>query len=186
MEDKKIILLLWARTESALKALEQKFGRLLYGIALNILGQRQDAQECVNDTYLAIWNTVPPAKPEPLRPYVCRVGRNIALTRLRNETAQKRCSRYDLSLEELAEVIPDRSMEEQLSVRELGRAIDRFLQSQTRENRVLFLRRYWFGDSVREAAGCIGLTANVASVRLHRLRQQLKDYLIEEELYYEG
>ncbi len=186
MDDKKIFALLWARAEGALSALEQKFGKLLYRIAVNILEIPQDAQECVNDTYLAIWNTIPPEKPEPLRPYVCRVGRNIALTRLRDLRAQKRCSRFDLSLEELAEIIPDRRMEERLDARALGQAIDRFLQQQTRENRILFLRRYWFGDSVLEAAAYIGISANVASVRLHRLRKELKDYLIGEELYYEG
>ncbi len=186
MNDSKIILLLWNRAEDAISALEAAYGRLLYRIAYNILAVPQDAQECVNDSYLAIWNTIPPQKPEPLRPYVCRVGRNIALTRLRNDSAQKRCSRYDLSLEELSEAIPDNSMEEAISTRALGRAIDRFLQGQSRENRILFLRRYWFGDSVQEAAGCVGISANVASVRLHRLRQQLKDYLIGEELYDEG
>ncbi len=182
MEDGKIILLLWSREESALRVLEREFGKLLYSIAFNILGVRQDAQECVNDSYMAIWNTIPPQKPNPLRPYVCRVGRNIALTRLRNDSAQKRCSRYDLSLEELSEVLPDRSMEEVISARMLGQAIDRFLQGQSRENRTLFLRRYWFGDSVRQAAGCIGITANVASVRLSRMRTALKAYLEQEEL----
>ncbi len=186
MEDRKIVALLWARAESALAALETKFGRLLYRIAVNILELPQDAQECVNDAYLAIWNAIPPEQPDPLKPYVCRVGRNIALTRLRDENARKRCSRYDLSLEELSEIIPDRSMEERLDARALGRAIDRFLQDQNREDRILFLRRYWFGDSVREAARLAGIKADTAYVRLHRLRKELKDYLIGEELYYEG
>ncbi len=185
MEDKKIVTLLWARAEGALKALEREFGNLLYRISLNILEDPRDAQECVNDSYLAIWNAVPPEKPEPLKPYVCRVGRNTALTRLRNDRARKRCSRYDLSMEELAEALPDRSMEEALNARALGWAIDRFLDTQSRENRILFLRRYWFGDSLREAAKLVGLSPNAASVRLYRLRAELKEYLIGEELYYE-
>ncbi len=186
MEDKKIVALLWARTESALGALEKRFGRLLHQIAMNILERPQDAQECVNDSYFAIWNAIPPENPDPLRPYVCRVGRNIALNRLRENRAKKRSSCYDLSLEELADILPDRRTEELLSARALGRAIDRFLATQSRESRILFLRRYWFGDSLRAAAKLVGLSPNAASVRLHRLRVELKEYLIGEELYYEG
>ncbi len=186
MEDSKILALFWQRAESALDALQEKYGRLLYRIALNILEVPQDAQECVNDTYLALWNAIPPQRPEPLCPYVCKTGRNIALNRLRSDRARKRCSRYDLSLEELSAVIPGPDLEEILSARALARAIDSFLDQQSRENRVLFLRRYWFGDSVQEAARVVGLTANTAAVRLIRLREKLKEYLQKEAAYEEG
>ncbi len=186
MEDRKILALLWERAESALDALQKKYGRLIYRIAMNILEQEQDAQECVNDTWLALWNTIPPQRPDPLCPYVCKTGRNIALNRLRSDSAQKRCSRYDLSLEELSDILPGPRLEETLSVRALAQAIDTFLDTQSKENRVLFLRRYWFGDSVQEAAKVIGISANVAAVRLSRLREKLKDYLMKEVLYEEG
>ncbi len=182
MEDKKILLLLWNRADSAIAALQQAYGKLIYRIAFNIVGIHQDAQECENDTYLAIWNAIPPQKPEPLCPYVCRTGRNIALKRLRLETARKRCSCYDLSLEELCWVIPDDRTEQELSARALGRAIDAFLSGQKPENRILFLRRYWYGDSVQDAAAHLGISANTASVRLHRLRTELKEYLEKEAL----
>ncbi len=184
MEDKKIIELLWARAEAAITALQKAYGKLLYRIAVNIVGIPEDAKECVNDSYLAIWNAIPPARPEPLCPYVCKTGRNIALTRLRNDHAQKRFSDYTLSLEELSEVLPDRSLEEMLSARALGQAIDSFLREQSKENRILFLRRYWFGDSVQDAAKLLGISANVAYVRLHRMRGELKEFLMREELYY--
>ncbi len=185
MDEKKILSLLWERSDRAVDALEKKYGKLLYRICYNILGQDEDARECVNDTWLALWNAIPPQRPQPLTPYVCKVGRNIALKRLREDTAQKRCSRNDLPLEELAASIPGSHMEDTLTARALGQAIDAFLSTQTKENRNLFLRRYWFGDSVQEAAKLLGLSPNAASVRLSRMRQALKEYLIREELYCE-
>ena len=100
--DKRILKLLWDRQERGLEEMAAAYGQRLYGIAYNILGNRHDAEECVNDTYLALWNTIPPQRPDPLIAYACRVGRNIALNRLRSDSAQKRDSRYDLSLEELS------------------------------------------------------------------------------------
>ncbi len=185
MEDSRILELLWARAERALEALQKKYGKLVYHIAMNILGIAQDAQECENDTYLAVWDTVPPKKPEPLRPYVCKLGRNIALNRLRTDSAQKRCSKLEVSLEELETAIPGCCMEETITARLLGRAIASYLDTQTKENRILFLRRYWLGDTVQEAAQFLGISANSASVRLSRMRQGLKEYLVREELYYE-
>lgn len=185
MEDKKILLLLWNRAENAVDALQQKFGKLIYQISFNILQVPEDAQECTNDTYLALWNAIPPAKPEPLTPYVCRTGRNIALNRLRAESSQKRGRSYLVSLEELEGCIPDHCMEETVSARALGKAIDQFLSEQSRDNRVLFLRRYWFGDSVADAARTVGISANTAAVRLLRLREKLRVYLAEREFFYE-
>ena len=102
MDDQKIIKLLWQRAESAIEALAKKFGNRLMSIAMNILGVRQDAEETVNDTYLAVWNTVPPKKPDPLAGYVYATGRNISLDRLKYLTAEKRDGRYDIPIDELA------------------------------------------------------------------------------------
>lgn len=180
MDDTKIISLLWQRSEDALRALAQRFGAGLHRLAMNILANHHDAEEAVNDTYLAIWNAIPPAKPSPLAPYAYRTGRNTALKRLRDDTAQKRDSRYDLSLDELANAIGERTLEEYWDARELGLAIDRYLDTLTQENRVLFLRRYWFGDSIKELSKATGISENNLSVRLHRIRQGLKTYLEEQ------
>ena len=183
-EDKKILELLWNRVEAALDALTKKFGRRLLYTAMNILGNPEDAEEAVNDTYIALWDTIPPEKPDPLAGYVHRTGRNVALNKRRHLAAQKRNSQYDVSLEELAGILPAPSFEEMMDARELGQAIDRFLDAVSRENRVLFLRRYWFGDSVKELAHTLGMSENTVSVRLSRLRAQLKTYLIEKEGYF--
>lgn len=186
MEDKKILELLWNRVESAIDALAKKFGRRLLYTAMNILGNPQDAEEAVSDTYLALWNTIPPEKPDPLAGYVHRTGRNVALKKFRYLTAQKRNTQYEVSLEELAGILPAPSMEEMLDARELGQAIDRFLDTISKENRILFLRRYWFGDSVKTLAKAAALSENTVSVRLSRIRSQLKDYLYKEGFFHEA
>ena len=180
MEDHQIIHMLFQRLEQAIDALAQKYGNRLQQTAQNILEDPQDAEEAVNDTYLALWNAIPPTKPDPLAAFVYRVGRNTALKHLRSRAAQKRDSRYDLSLEELAHCIPGDTAEEALDARALGQAIDRFLDTVPREHRCLFVRRYWFGDSVAEIAAQTHLTESTVAVRLHRLRNRLKIYLIRE------
>jgi len=180
MDDRHIIQLLFDRAEAAIDALAQRFGKRLYLIALNILSSSRDAEECVNDTYLALWNAIPPECPDPLCAYTYRVGRNTALKKLRSNSAQMRGSTYDLSLDELAGCIPDESVWETLDARELGRSIDRFLTTVSKENRSLFLRRYWFGDSVKQIAKDSGIREGTVSVRLSRIRSALKDYLHKE------
>lgn len=179
MEDQELLSLLWQRAERAIPALAERFGKGLFRIANNLLNNTRDAEECVNDTYLAVWNSVPPKRPEPLSPYVYRIGRNIALNRLRDNTAQKR-SGYELSLDELAGCIPAPCMEDG---RALGQAVDAYLDTLNKDNRVMFLRRYWFGDSVKDIAAAFHMTENAVSVRLSRIRGGLKTYLIEEGYY---
>lgn len=183
MDDKEILDLLWSRAENAVSALSARFGRRLYQTAMNILGDPLDAEEAVNDTYLALWNTILPEAPSPLGGFVHRVGRNIALNRLRANTAQKRHCAYSLSLDELADAIPGGSFDEDWDAKALGQAIDRFLDTLTPVNRRVFLRRYWFGDSVKALSRAEGITQNALSVRLSRLREQLKNYLIQEGFY---
>lgn len=184
MEDKQIVAMLFARAEGAIEALGKRFGQQLLQIAKNILENFHDAEECVNDTYLALWNAIPPAEPDPLAPYVYRAGRNIALNRLDKETAQKR-SRYDLSLEELNGCLPGENAQDAIDAKELGRAIDRFLAGQSRENQYIFLRRYWYGDGIAEITEALQLRENAVSVRLNRLRSKLKAYLVKEGYCYE-
>ena len=185
MNDQRILELLWSRAESALDALAQRFGTRLYRTAMNILNDPQDAEEAVNDTYLALWNAIPPERPLPLEGYVHRTGRNIALKKLRFLRAQKRSSQYDVSLDELANALPGDSLEDTLEVRALGRSIDRFLDGQNATNRMLFVRRYWFGDGINELAAVMGMTESAVSVRLSRTRSQLKHYLYKEGFWNE-
>lgn len=186
MEDRKIISLLFARSETAIDALVKKFGGAVTRIARNILNLEQDAEEAVNDTWLAVWDAIPPAEPNPLGAFVCRIGRNTALNHLRAQTAQKRDSRYDLCMEELSQILPDTTTEELVDARALGQAINNFLVTLDNQSRWLFLRRYWFGDSVKELRRQTGLTENLLSVRLHRLRNRLKSHLIKEGFWHEA
>lgn len=177
-----ILELLWQRSEQAISALARQFGNRLYGMAKNILSSHHDAEECVNDTYLAIWNVIPPKRPEPLAPFVYRTGRNIAMNRLRSNTALKR-SAYEVSLDELSGCIAGPDLWETVDARQLGRSIDAFLSTVSRENRAIFLRRYWFGDSVKDIAADLQLSENTVSVRLSRLRDKLRSYLSQEGFY---
>lgn len=181
MEDKEIIALLWQRHEDALAALTEKFGLRLQRLAGNILLNERDAQECVNDTYLAVWNTIPPQRPNPLSPYILRLCKNIAVSRLRSSTAQKR-SAYEVALDELGDAIGADTLEQAISARELGRAIDAFLDTLGPEDRVIFLRRHWYGDSVQQIARNLKRSESNVSVRLHRIRNKLKTYLTKEGL----
>lgn len=183
MEDRHIIRLLFARSEEAIAALAGRFGLRLQAMAMNILRSVQDAEECVSDTYLAVWNAIPPESPDPLAPYVYRIGRNTALKRLRTNTALKRGGGYDLSLEELSDCIPDHAMDKALDAQLLAQAINDFLAAQSRENRVIFLRRYWFGDSVPDIAQGLRLRPGTVSTRLNRIRAALKQHLQKEGIH---
>ena len=178
MEDSRIVELLWARSEQAITELSTKYQGLCMKIAVNILDDEMDAQECVNDTYLAVWNSVPPQRPDPLRAYVCRVTRNLALVQYRKRTAQKRNSRYDAALDELLEVIGHgESVQDACDARELAEIINGFLAELSKTDRYLFVRRYWFSEPVSELAQSLGLRAHTVSVRLFRIRQRLKKNL---------
>lgn len=180
MDDVMITRLLWQRLERGIEQMAKKFGKRLYRTAMNILGRHEDAEESVSDTYLAVWNSIPPKQPDPLSGFVYKTGRYIALDRLRYLTAEKRDGRYDLAIDELAECIPSGALEETIEARELGRAISTFLAGLNADNRALFLRRYWYGDSIRDIARDLELRPNTATVRLGRLRMQLREFLQKE------
>ena len=169
MEDSKILDLFFERSEQAIRELDQTYGAAVKKTAGNLLRDPQDVEECVNDAYLGVWNSIPPQRPDPLVSYVCRIVRNLAVSRLRSETAAKRNSSLDLVLEEL-------------EARELARAIDRFLAALSYPDRYLFIRRYWFADPVSEIAVQTGLRENRISVRLFRLREKLWKHLQKEGL----
>ena len=182
MDDKEILALLFARSEQAITALSAKFGRRLQRLASNILPTFQDVEEAVSDTYLAVWNTIPPRKPDPIAPYILRICKNISVSRLRVITAQKRSS-YEVALEELGETVGRNTLERIIEACVLGQVIDDFLGTVAQVDRIIFLRRYWYGDRVKDIARRMGMTENAVSVRLNRLRHSLKNILIKEGYY---
>ena len=186
MEDKMILTLLLNRDQDAIPALKKHFGKRIYLTALNLLGCVRDAQECLNDTLLALWNAIPPNHPNPLDGYAYRTGRNIALKRLRLDRAQKRSSSYDVSLDELAFSLPGGDIWDTINAKLLGQSINAFLSTESRDSRAIFLRRYWYGDSVRSIAKAYGMKESTVSVRLLRTRGKLADHLKKEGFFDEA
>lgn len=181
MDDKQIIRLFFERSEQAITELSQKYGSLCFQVADNILNDHQDAEECVNDAFLGAWNSIPPQSPDPLRAYICRIVRNRSLKKLRTNSAMKRGSQFEVSLSELEDCIPDNSMDEQLSISELSAQINAFLAALPKDDRLMFVKRYWFSESISELADAFGITENNVSVRLSRIRGKLHQYLNREE-----
>lgn len=182
MDDKQIIRLFFERSEQAITELSQKYGDLCMKIARSILNDPQDAEECVNDAWLGAWNSIPPQSPDPLRAYICRIVRNHALKKYRANTALKRGNQFEVSLSELEDCIPDNSLDEQLAVNELSAQINAFLAGLSRDDRVMFVKRYWFAETVSEIADGFGITESNASVRLSRIRRRLRKYLKSKEV----
>ena len=182
MEDETIIDLYFAREERAIAETGKKYGGYCRSIAFNILRSHEDTEECVSDTWLHTWNAIPPARPGCLRAFVGRITRNLSFTRWEAARAQKRGGgQTELLLSELADCLPGGERPEaQLDAQAVTLTIELFLQAQTRENRQLFLRRYYYGDSVRRLSGLFGLTENTVKSRLFRLRAGLRDALLKE------
>lgn len=181
MKDTEIIALFFERSEQAIAELMSKYGTAIRSVVSNILRDAQDVEECSNDTYLQVWNRIPPTRPQYLGAYCCRIARNLSLKRYEVNTAAKRNSHYDVALDELEETIPALSTVESLyDVKELTGYLNRFLKEQSREDRYLFMRRYWYGDGVSTIAKALRISPHTASVRLFRLRQKLQEYLQKE------
>ena len=184
IEYEKIIELFFERSEQGIRELDIKYGKVCHKLSNNIVNNRQDAEECVNDAYLGAWNAIPPVRPNPLLTYICKIVRNISLTIYYKKEAAKRSSHYTIAMEEIEACIADpNTIEAEIEVRELARIIESFLDTLTVENRVIFMRRYWFSDSCKDIAGFVGLSEKNVSVRLTRIRQKMKDYLIEREVF---
>lgn len=181
LDDSEIIQLFYERSEQAITALEKKYANILFSVSYNILKNRMDAEESVNDVYLAVWNTIPPQNPNPLLTYLMRIVRNISIKRYHKNSAIKRNSYYDIALSELENSLSDiESVEEKYEVKELAETINIFLDKIDKKNRRIFVRRYYFADSIEEIAKKFSLSENNVSVRLHRLRNKLKKYLEKE------
>lgn len=182
MEDEKIISLFFSRCEQAISALSDKYGRLCYSIAFRILSSKQDAEECENDTYLRVWNSVPPTYPQSLRAYVSRIVRNLAITRLHynNRKKRSRSNNIDILFSELSECIPSAVDVEASADDTIQNAINSFLEKQEPQIRVLFIRRYFFGEDIVSLSARFSLKESNISTKLNRTRARLKDYLEKE------
>ncbi len=181
LEDSEIISLFFERSEQAVEELDRKYGAAVRKTAANILSDPQDAEECVNDTWLRTWSSIPPQAPKALAGYVCRIARNLAVDRWRADNAEKRGGNYALVLDEMEECLPSGvSVESEVEAKELSLAIDRFLAGLSREDRFLFVRRYWYADSVADLAALTKGSADRIAVRLFRLRGKLRKILTKE------
>ena len=181
MEDEKIIELFFARSELAIKELDNKYGKVCHSISYNILSNDLDAEECVNDAYLGTWNAIPPHRPNPLLAFVCKIVRNVSIMRHRTNTAMKRNSSFDIAMSEIEDCIAaPETAETSLEAKALAQIIERFLDTLTTENRVIFMRRYWFSDSYADISSLTGLSEKNISVRLTRIRTNLRNYLVKE------
>ena len=179
MNDDSIIELFRKRDETAIAELQRKYDKLCFYIAGNILSHRQDMEECVNSAYYEVWSNIPPDEPSDLKNYLCHTVKNKALDKLKYNSAEKRSSKFAVSLDELSECIPD-YREDMGEEKALAEAISRFLRTQDELHRKIFVRRYWYGDSLAQIAKYYGIKERTAATYLFRTRKKLKAYLKKE------
>mgnify|MGYP001385017741 FL=1 len=178
MEDMQIIELYNARSETAISETDAKYGRLLHGIAMNILSNHWDSEEIVNDTYNKAWNTIPPERPNSLGAYLGRITRNLSINRWNERRANNGA---EMLISELSDCVPTvQTIDTAIETKELTKVIDGWLSTLSSDDRVLFLRRYWFGEAVSSLANECGISANKMAGRLYRLRLSLKKALEKE------
>ena len=181
MEDSQILDLYWKRDQQAISETAGKYGSFLWTISWNILRSRGDAEECVNDTYLRTWNAIPPARPAAFAAWLARIIRNLSLDRWKLLRAEKRGAGAEILLEELEECVPVfRNTEHAMEDREIARLISAFLRALPAQKRWIFLRRYWYGESVEEISLAAGCTQGKIKSTLFRLRKALRQYLEKE------
>ena len=180
MDDSKIIELFFARNEDAIKHTDDTYGRRLFHLADNIVRNDQDAEESVSDTYMKAWDTIPPKKPVHLFAYLTKICRNFALKKLDWKAAAKRNAEVVSLTQEMETCIPDTSRDAEVEARELGRILDAFLRTLSDENQMVFLRRYWYVDTITEIAARYGISESAVQMRLNRTRSKLAVYLAKE------
>ena len=182
MEDDKIIDLYWRRSDRAIPETDRKYGKYCNSIAYGILHSATDSEECINDAYFSVWRAIPPERPKSLKGYLAKVTRNIALNRYDYGKAQKRTTEQRIINDEFFECLPsdDSEIENELILRE---AINGFLGSLDRFNRVIFLRRYWYSCSIKEIAALMGISESSVKVSLHRTRNSFRKHLEKEGVF---
>lgn len=185
MEDEQIVDLYWRRSEAAVRQTERKYGRYCHAIAYNILSSDEDSRECVNDTWLKAWSSMPPQRPGRLQAFLGKITRNVALDRHRRKTAGKRAAeRVSIALDELSECLPAMPDEADRIVEEMAltQVLNRFLAALSEDNRKMFMRRYWYFSSIKEIAQDLGVSESKVKMSLLRSRTQLRDMLEKEEV----
>ena len=185
MEDTKIIDLFWERDESAIRETEITYGRYCRTIAFNILGDEEDVQECLNDTWLGAWNSIPPARPACLSAFLAKITRNLAISKYRAKYAKKRTGdRLSESLDELGECIPvsNDNVSQAIDRRILAEAINGYLDTCSEKQRKIFVRRFFYFDSIAEISQMYGIGQSDVKVTLMRMRRSLQKVLEEEGL----
>lgn len=180
MKDEEIINLYWTRSENAISETDKKYGKYCNYIAYNILQNKEDSKECVNDTFLNTWNTIPPKKPTILKAFLGKITRNLAINQYEKKKTKKRGGTIELVLEELEECISDNcSIENEIEYRELVNYINEFLEILPKDKRKIFLERYWYLSSIKDISSKNKLTESNVKTILLRIRNQLKDFLKE-------
>ena len=174
MNDEQIIQLFFTRNEDAIRQTDDRYGAKLTRLSENIVGSREDAQECVNDTYLKAWNTIPPTKPIHFFAYLAKICRHLAFDRLDWNNAAKRKAEVVALTQEMEECIPGHWQEKDVRSAEISRLVSSFLWKQTADNRMIFVRRYWFGDSVSEIALRYEISQSAVLMRLSRMREPME------------
>lgn len=184
MQDSQIVGLYFERSEQAISQTAEKYGNFCNTIAYNILHNLQDSEECVNDTYLRAWNTIPPKKPEKLSTFLGRITRNLALDKYRRYSAQKRGgSETELVLDELENCVSSlESTDDSIDELELAETINSFLSSLSSESRKIFVRRYWYVCTIKEIANDYDLSESKVKMLLMRSRNQLREILEKESI----
>ncbi len=181
MEDTGIIQLYWERSEQAISETDSKYGKLCRYVAMNILWSWEDGEECVNDTYLGLWNAMPPQRPSRFSVFVSRITRNLALKKYEYLSAAKRNPEAVSSLSELEDCVSGGdAVESELENKRVEQAISEFLWQQEEEKRVIFLRRYWYFESIDEICRRSGYSRSKVTSMLHQTRKKLRAYLEKE------
>ena len=183
MTDSQIIALFWERNEDAIQETSTAYGRKLYAVSDKILHSQQDAEESVSDTYMRAWDTIPPQRPNYFFAYLAKICRNCSLSRLQWNSASKRSAQIVSLTQEMENCIPDRSHERKLEGEEIGRVLNAFLDSISLESRLIFMRRYWYTDSIAEIAARYSISEGKVKTQLHRTRNKLQLYLAKEGIY---
>ncbi len=179
MEDRAIIELYFSRDQRAISETSKKYGKLCHKIAKRITSDDHDAEECVNDTYFGVWNAIPPQRPENFVAFIAKIARNLAIGKLKYRMAAKRNSDSVVSLNELEEIIPDTSHFDEFEDREVGRWISDFLRKEDEIVRKIFIRKYWYFDSISELSFEYGFSETKVKSLLFRTRNKLREYLEE-------
>ena len=183
LSDEEIIALFWKRNEKAIEETDKKYGRYLYAIAYNIVHDKLDCEECLNDTYNGTWNKIPPTRPRVLGAFLARIMRNIAVDKFRANSAQKRIpSEYIVALDELDECIgsEDATMEKEYEIAQISRILNEFLRKLSARREYIFVCRYYYSDKIADIAESLGLKESTVSRELSLMRRELREALENE------